>query len=193
MIRRPPRSTPLYSSAASDVYKRQVTLPSGWMCAVGLAQGVLWNAARICPRPRTGLPGTRSGKQVVPMAVQPPIGLPEASSSRRYSRTIGPCPCSGVLPAQPWIAPVHMMSAVLSPGTLVGQAYTLVYSKVRLSVAPVLMSWPCLARSSPAFVTPVSIPPLFAAHVERFVTSQVGSARAFSAISMEEANKTEAT
>src|SRR5674476_423766 len=25
MIRRPPRSTPLYSSAASDVYKRQVT------------------------------------------------------------------------------------------------------------------------------------------------------------------------
>ena len=24
MIRRPPRSTPLYSSAASDVYKRQV-------------------------------------------------------------------------------------------------------------------------------------------------------------------------
>src|SRR5450759_6039918 len=27
MIRRPPRSTPLYSSAASDVYKRQVGLP----------------------------------------------------------------------------------------------------------------------------------------------------------------------
>ena len=25
MIRRPPRSTPLYSSAASDVYKRQMT------------------------------------------------------------------------------------------------------------------------------------------------------------------------
>ena len=29
MIRRPPRSTPLYSSAASDVYKRQ-GLKSGW-------------------------------------------------------------------------------------------------------------------------------------------------------------------
>src|SRR5660398_40283 len=28
MIRRPPRSTPLYSSAASDVYKRQVGLCS---------------------------------------------------------------------------------------------------------------------------------------------------------------------
>ena len=27
MIRRPPRSTPLYSSAASDVYKRQVQIP----------------------------------------------------------------------------------------------------------------------------------------------------------------------
>ena len=28
MIRRPPRSTPLYSSAASDVYKRQVLNPA---------------------------------------------------------------------------------------------------------------------------------------------------------------------
>src|SRR5660397_298304 len=32
MIRRPPRSTPLYSSAASDVYKRQVYIPgAGWI------------------------------------------------------------------------------------------------------------------------------------------------------------------
>src|SRR5660397_151089 len=30
MIRRPPRSTPLYSSAASDVYKRQDTTTSQW-------------------------------------------------------------------------------------------------------------------------------------------------------------------
>eukprot|EP00826_Nyctotherus_ovalis_P039231 TRINITY_DN3753_c0_g1_i26.p1 TRINITY_DN3753_c0_g1~~TRINITY_DN3753_c0_g1_i26.p1 ORF type:complete len:108 (+),score=18.18 TRINITY_DN3753_c0_g1_i26:25-324(+) len=29
MIRRPPRSTPLYSSAASDVYKRQVWMMTG--------------------------------------------------------------------------------------------------------------------------------------------------------------------
>ena len=29
MIRRPPRSTPLYSSAASDVYKRQLLFFSG--------------------------------------------------------------------------------------------------------------------------------------------------------------------
>src|SRR5660398_245973 len=39
MIRRPPSSTPLYSSAASDVYKRQPGLPGGerrfrsrWYC-----------------------------------------------------------------------------------------------------------------------------------------------------------------
>ena len=45
MIRRPPRSTPLYSSAASDVYKRQ-----GLICA-GLALGakiyIMTSALRI--------------------------------------------------------------------------------------------------------------------------------------------------
>src|SRR5660397_291442 len=35
MIRRPPRSTPLYSSAASDVYKRQDLLKSGELQAFG--------------------------------------------------------------------------------------------------------------------------------------------------------------
>ena len=36
MIRRPPRSTPLYSSAASDVYKRQLqTIPSSLAIAPG--------------------------------------------------------------------------------------------------------------------------------------------------------------
>src|SRR5660397_287965 len=30
MIRRPPRSTPLYSSAASDVYKRQLHTEAAW-------------------------------------------------------------------------------------------------------------------------------------------------------------------
>ena len=39
MIRRPPRSTPLYSSAASDVYKRQVT--PGWALAAVALFG-LW-------------------------------------------------------------------------------------------------------------------------------------------------------
>src|SRR5660397_138329 len=35
MIRRPPRSTPLYSSAASDVYKRQAALLAAYMWASG--------------------------------------------------------------------------------------------------------------------------------------------------------------
>src|SRR5450759_2742423 len=37
MIRRPPRSTPLYSSAASDVYKRQREVSGG-----GLEPAVAW-------------------------------------------------------------------------------------------------------------------------------------------------------
>src|SRR5674476_201423 len=36
MIRRPPRSTPLYSSAASDVYKRQPPTPSVHRLRLGL-------------------------------------------------------------------------------------------------------------------------------------------------------------
>ena len=34
MIRRPPRSTPLYSSAASDVYKRQANNLPGHLCII---------------------------------------------------------------------------------------------------------------------------------------------------------------
>src|SRR5660397_48551 len=48
MIRRPPRSTPLYSSAASDVYKRQLLerlRPSE--VSVELVVGVLTDAARV--------------------------------------------------------------------------------------------------------------------------------------------------
>src|SRR5660397_163682 len=41
MIRRPPRSTPLYSSAASDVYKRQAEHVRGIVLEPG---GVLWHA-----------------------------------------------------------------------------------------------------------------------------------------------------
>ena len=60
MIRRPPRSTPLYSSAASDVYKRQVisvsveTLPflRHWDFDDGVGKGV--SAVRV---DRQGCPG----------------------------------------------------------------------------------------------------------------------------------------
>ena len=41
MIRRPPRSTPLYSSAASDVYKRQAQHTSG---PLGIMQPSTWRA-----------------------------------------------------------------------------------------------------------------------------------------------------
>eukprot|EP00825_Cyclidium_porcatum_P011636 TRINITY_DN15991_c0_g1_i1.p2 TRINITY_DN15991_c0_g1~~TRINITY_DN15991_c0_g1_i1.p2 ORF type:complete len:149 (-),score=24.00 TRINITY_DN15991_c0_g1_i1:312-758(-) len=37
MIRRPPRSTHCISSAASDVYKRQVSTQSTWVCIILLA------------------------------------------------------------------------------------------------------------------------------------------------------------
>ena len=57
MIRRPPRSTPLYSSAASDVYKRQ---PNGWMDQYGTCFGGRPQPRRRCvrwgpsPLPKTG-------------------------------------------------------------------------------------------------------------------------------------------
>ena len=70
MIRRPPRSTPLYSSAASDVYKRQhcssISFPKHEPCKakdlVGQGQGLLLkakaltfnaNAKDLTSRPRT--------------------------------------------------------------------------------------------------------------------------------------------
>src|SRR5660397_298778 len=43
MIRRPPRSTPLYSSAASDVYKRQGfndVNTAGWMWGVDITSDI---------------------------------------------------------------------------------------------------------------------------------------------------------
>src|SRR5665647_3915231 len=43
MIRRPPRSTPLYSSAASDVYKRQA--PDGGVQPQGQRGGAFGSAA----------------------------------------------------------------------------------------------------------------------------------------------------
>ena len=54
MIRRPPRSTPLYSSAASDVYKRQgrVALVAQRPIVIKLSRGrsVDWSVCRsVCP------------------------------------------------------------------------------------------------------------------------------------------------
>src|SRR5660397_235402 len=57
MIRRPPRSTPLYSSAASDVYKRQSTIVASWgRSSVG------WNAGLSRRRSRVRVPSLPFGR-----------------------------------------------------------------------------------------------------------------------------------
>ena len=79
MIRRPPRSTPLYSSAASDVYKRQVLqlCPEG-SCINCSAQ------ARSQPREmcRPVEPVV-----VVPVAVASSVGAPDAIASNEGHKT----------------------------------------------------------------------------------------------------------
>src|SRR5665647_3658384 len=50
MIRRPPRSTPLYSSAASDVYKRQGYMPGNSMCRVTSIIGLRTGLIDMCGR-----------------------------------------------------------------------------------------------------------------------------------------------
>eukprot|EP00826_Nyctotherus_ovalis_P038659 TRINITY_DN3635_c0_g1_i13.p2 TRINITY_DN3635_c0_g1~~TRINITY_DN3635_c0_g1_i13.p2 ORF type:complete len:104 (+),score=18.21 TRINITY_DN3635_c0_g1_i13:23-313(+) len=50
MIRRPPRSTPLYSSAASDVYKRQLPNEKGmeYLMAIPLGYIILLDVNIVC-------------------------------------------------------------------------------------------------------------------------------------------------
>src|SRR5660397_50472 len=65
MIRRPPRSTPLYSSAASDVYKRQVLAARGvrlWADARGQGRSSAGCYTGCCQR--LG-PWRRDGEQVL--------------------------------------------------------------------------------------------------------------------------------
>src|SRR5450759_3809657 len=65
MIRRPPRSTPLYSSAASDVYKRQ---PQGYPAAAPLVTGNCdaEEPGRVVPadRPQPLVPQPHPGEYV---------------------------------------------------------------------------------------------------------------------------------
>ena len=49
MIRRPPRSTPLYSSAASDVYKRQVLCHPIQTCSLAYIAGCHRRGTRLIP------------------------------------------------------------------------------------------------------------------------------------------------
>ena len=66
MIRRPPRSTPLYSSAASDVYKRQI-----------------YQCARLCPLPQFASARTATDPNPS-QAVQ--LSCATATRSRRSTR-----------------------------------------------------------------------------------------------------------
>src|SRR5665647_3790498 len=91
MIRRPPRSTPLYSSAASDVYKRQVAV-------MGTLQG---------PLRHLGLDHPRVDPQ--PALVQPPQHLggrldDGGSQLLRGERPPGHQP-GGLSPLSSWLPP----------------------------------------------------------------------------------------
>src|SRR5660397_80461 len=58
MFRRPPRSTPLYSSAASDVYKRQ---PEGATQTVALVgKGITFDTGGISLKPPKGMETMKS-------------------------------------------------------------------------------------------------------------------------------------
>src|SRR5660398_319763 len=92
MIRRPPRSTPLYSSAASDVYKRQPAVPRP-------RPGVGRRTASAPPAPggglhRAGSVGTRTGFAArlrgtapAPAAPRRPGGPAEPLAPRAVSYT----------------------------------------------------------------------------------------------------------
>ncbi len=64
MIRRPPRSTPIKSSAASDVYKRQIALrasETGGAAKVAIQEGEVKVNGEVCTmRGRKLRPGDRA-------------------------------------------------------------------------------------------------------------------------------------
>ena len=77
MIRRPPRSTPLYSSAASDVYKRQLSLSRslslslscsgvGWVGVTGGWCGARKKATRSCAAAAPTLPSPAPSSAITP-------------------------------------------------------------------------------------------------------------------------------
>src|SRR5660397_297794 len=113
MIRRPPRSTPLYSSAASDVYKRQprggrVPRPAAHLRGShphGRGVPVLHRSPLVAASPRPGRdgpaaprggrrerPGGRAGATGQPAAVEP--GPPGERRCGFLVGTAGPAPVS---------------------------------------------------------------------------------------------------
>src|SRR5665647_179252 len=86
MIRRPPRSTPLYSSAASDVYKRQFSVPR---CAprLGAEEAVLLGKSPLVAVVDEAIEGCpRLGHRATQAAADPLFeGLEESARPRRCS------------------------------------------------------------------------------------------------------------
>src|SRR5450756_2285780 len=77
MIRRPPRSTQSRSSAASDVYKRQLLIGS-------LANLPLQRLNKFAPSRPAGLPGALPGQPDLPASAPPLAGA--GHSAPRLSR-----------------------------------------------------------------------------------------------------------
>src|SRR5450759_6040673 len=85
MIRRPPRSTPLYSSAASDVYKRQGVIPRA---AEDLKPSVLRHPDQVGMGAADDQPEQR-GLEIGPRQHGRIDVSPEVVDSREWSRPCG--------------------------------------------------------------------------------------------------------
>src|SRR5450759_5680669 len=99
MIRRPPRSTPLYSSAASDVYKRQVD--NTWTATVVVLakDGGQVNAQRLgASVPSAGVQAVTlridlsAGRYTYVVHLRDPSGRAEAAASAAELRVLPPLP-----------------------------------------------------------------------------------------------------
>ena len=71
MIRRPPRSTPLYSSAASDVYKRQTMNPTALIGTSNEAVGKIIHLAPDKPKLLLILPNSLLNDAILQLELAP--------------------------------------------------------------------------------------------------------------------------
>ena len=96
MIRRPPRSTPLYSSAASDVYKRQIMASAQPTRSGGVTSPATGPRHANNPPRRTGdstqTAMTPPNVEPIPPNVTPVVTLPTQSGEPRYVPNVPPVP-----------------------------------------------------------------------------------------------------
>src|SRR5674476_301014 len=80
MIRRPPRSTPLYSSAASDVYKRQVSVSRAYSSS--LDRSAEERASRDTSNPKIAPTSPRQTRATSPLKPsRPSVDRPDTPRS----------------------------------------------------------------------------------------------------------------